>query len=63
MVPEICLLKSQDKLFLVAMDTKYQGNTFKMPLVSICTIEILLICLIVNEQIETFRWILEIFLE
>ena len=45
------------------MDTKYQENTFKMPLVSICTIEILLICLIVNEQIETFRWILQIFLE
>ena len=45
------------------MDTKYQGNTFKMPLVSICTIEILQKYFILNEQIDTFRWILQIFLE
>ena len=51
------------------MDTKYQGNTFRLPIISVCTlnkeghIEILLKCLISKEVTETFRWILDIFHE
>ena len=48
----------------MALDTKYQENTYKMPLVSICTlnsdglIEILLKAFVYDEKQVTFDFIL-----